>query len=219
LAIQTSDSLKCGYVGSEHILAGIIKEGKSIGAELLSDLEYNPGWFEGLQPEPQSHKTRVPQYKFSVFLFFTHEAVSIILESEHEAAIFHNEYVEPEHILLAIIDRKENRALKILQKENVNTEDLKKQLISRLTEGESKQDLAPGFSPKSRKILGSAFIASSEFHYDKVDSVHLLLGIIEDGDNVGAEILSNLNIDREKIRAAIRELDTRQQEPESNKDS
>ncbi len=57
------------------------------------------------------------------------------------------------------------------------------------------------FTDRARKVVGYARQASDRFHHDHIGTEHILLGLIEDRTSIAANVLENLDVDLDKLRA------------------
>ncbi|MGC7880144.1 Clp protease N-terminal domain-containing protein, partial [Desulforudis sp. 1190] len=59
------------------------------------------------------------------------------------------------------------------------------------------------FTKRAQKVILLAQEEARRFNYPYVGTEHLLLGLIREGEGVGARILLELGLDADKVRAAI----------------
>src|SRR6266550_7269349 len=59
------------------------------------------------------------------------------------------------------------------------------------------------FTPRARKAIELAQEAAREVPHDHVDTEHLLLGIIDEGDNLALKVLASLDIEADDLRAEL----------------
>ena len=100
----------CSYIGTEHLLFGLLAEGSGFAAKFLSDL--------GITEEKLMDKIR--QYNSSMtqggqFTGFTPRTSRCLQTSALEAHKCGSEYIGTEHILLAISREQDSVAFRILQ--------------------------------------------------------------------------------------------------------
>lgn len=137
-AHQAATELSSSFVGSEHILLGIIKEGTSIAAKALLE--------QGITEEKV--KQMVKDYSNSsdtigfmqANLPLTPRTKTIIELSFNESRRTQSAYIGPEHILLAIFREGENMALKILYELGLNINDAVSYMFSGAVGGGAKRD-------------------------------------------------------------------------------
>ena len=128
-------------VGSEQILLGIIAEGTSTGATVLSDrgvkLEDARAAVENFIGSGSGNApANIP---------FTPKAKRILEHSFQEAHNLGQNYIAPEHLLLAIAQEEEGVATKVLQKLGVDPKQIQQELSDRSqSSGEEKEAATMG---------------------------------------------------------------------------
>ncbi|MEM8718695.1 MAG: ATP-dependent Clp protease ATP-binding subunit [Cyanobacteria bacterium P01_G01_bin.39] len=132
LAQEEARNTGHNLVGTEHILLGVIGEGTSTAAELLTNF--------GISLERTRELAIELIGKGSGFIPanipFTPKAKRILEQAFNEARQLKSNSISPEHILLAIIKQTDNMAVKLLNKQNVNLKQLRTELIKKLGEAE-----------------------------------------------------------------------------------
>src|SRR6266571_2637705 len=61
------------------------------------------------------------------------------------------------------------------------------------------------FTGRVRRVLQLAREEAARLHHEHVGTEHILLGLIREGEGVGAAVLTNLNVDLEEIKQRIEE--------------
>ena len=59
------------------------------------------------------------------------------------------------------------------------------------------------FTDGARKALSLAQEEAQRFQHDSIDTEHLLLGLIREGEGVAAHVLNSLGVDLNKVRDAV----------------
>ncbi|MCH2113010.1 MAG: ATP-dependent Clp protease ATP-binding subunit [Planctomycetes bacterium] len=62
------------------------------------------------------------------------------------------------------------------------------------------------FTERARKVMGFARREAQRFHHEYIGTEHILLGLIQEGQGVAANVLKSMNIDLEKIRREIEKI-------------
>lgn len=143
LAQEEARNTGHNLVGTEHILLGIIGEGTSAAAELLTDL--------GIKLDETREIAIDVVGKGSGFIPanipFTPKAKKILEQAFNEARQLKSNFISPEHILLAIVKQSDNMAAKLLTKQNVDLRQLRTEIIKKLGEVETVAATATKDSP------------------------------------------------------------------------
>src|SRR5205085_11929992 len=61
------------------------------------------------------------------------------------------------------------------------------------------------FTERVRKVLAMAREEAARLHHEYVGTEHILLGLIREGEGVGAAVLQNLTVDLDEIQQKIEE--------------
>lgn len=129
LAQEEAKNFKHGYVGTEHVLLGILREG-GIGQKLLNDMSIDADSvrnlindFEG-QGEFDYIKNDIP---------LTPRTKRLLELSHIEARNLNHNYITPEHILLALIKESEGVAYTILSNLGCDFEKIRKDIIQNIS--------------------------------------------------------------------------------------
>lgn len=136
-AQEEAHSLQHGYVGTEHILLGILKEEGGVAKKVLNESNIDLEKVKNLVIEYEG-KGDTELYKNEIPL--TPRTKRLLELSFPEARSLNHNYVSPEHILLALIKEGEGVAYTILSNLGVDFDKLKKTVVENL----SGQEKAPG---------------------------------------------------------------------------
>jgi ATP-dependent Clp protease ATP-binding subunit ClpC len=131
MAEQEARRLKHGYIGTEHILLGLVKEGSGVAAHVLKNLgvelqEIQIEIEKILDSGPDRVMGKLPQ---------TPRAKKVIEYSMEEARGLNHNYVGTEHILLGLIREAEGVAAQVLMKLGLKLEDVRAEVVNLLGQG------------------------------------------------------------------------------------
>ncbi|MGL5380170.1 ATP-dependent Clp protease ATP-binding subunit [Clostridium sp.] len=134
-AQKESQEFKHGYIGTEHILLGILREG-GYGKEVL--------YSKGITVEKA--KKTIEEYlgygdgEISIGeMLLTPRAKRLFDDSLIKARKFNHNYISPEHLLLALIDDNEGVAYTTLVTNKIDFNDVKKEIEEYLSDRESQE--------------------------------------------------------------------------------
>ena len=121
LAKKTAQLYRHGYVGTEHILMGLVKEKEGTAGKILSEYEVEEKELKKLIDKLVALsgfalKESVPEY--------SPRARKIMENAEKEVALHRGEKIGTEHLLLAILKEKECVALRLLYTMGINIPNL-----------------------------------------------------------------------------------------------
>ncbi|WP_416175668.1 ATP-dependent Clp protease ATP-binding subunit [Clostridium sp.] len=128
-AQEEAQSLKHGYVGTEHILLGILRE-EGISKTLLNNMNITAENVKSLIEEYEG-MGEIELYNNEIPL--TPRTKRLLELSLYEARNLSHNYISPEHILLALIREAEGVAFTILNNLGADFNKLKKELINSLS--------------------------------------------------------------------------------------
>jgi len=129
LARDEAGRLQHDYIGTEHLLLGIIREGEGIAANVLRRLGID---FERIQKAieetvtPQSGPVSIGEIPF------TPRAKKVLELSIDEARLHNHNYVGTEHLLLALIRENEGVAARVLNELGADHERVKREIMKAL---------------------------------------------------------------------------------------
>ncbi len=120
LAIFGAEELGHTYVGSEHILLGLLKEGSGVAAVVLDELGVYSDELESLL---KSEIGTGPKSSLST-TDFTPRTKRVLQNAVMQAANLGHNYVGTEHLLLALIGETDSYAARFLNELGANTRDI-----------------------------------------------------------------------------------------------
>ncbi|MCI9429529.1 MAG: ATP-dependent Clp protease ATP-binding subunit [Lachnospiraceae bacterium] len=111
LAKQTSKELRQNYIGTEHILLGLLREDTGVAARVLQDNGVEESKLISMIYDLISPGNYLPMRERDNY---SPRAEKILQEAAKQALRFHTEEIGTEHILLAILKEGENVAVRLL---------------------------------------------------------------------------------------------------------
>ncbi|MGQ0826001.1 MAG: ATP-dependent Clp protease ATP-binding subunit [Actinomycetota bacterium] len=152
LAQEEARLLNHNYIGTEHILLGLIHEGEGVAAKALESLGISLEAVRAQVEEIIGHGGQAP----SGHIPFTPRAKKVLELSLREALQLGHNYIGTEHILLGLIREGEGVAAQVLVKLGADLSRVRQQVIQLLSgyagtkEGAGQAAGAPGGSPESQ---------------------------------------------------------------------
>ncbi len=139
---------------------------------------------------------------------YSDNVADILRYSHEEAERLGNNYIGPEHLLLAIIRAGEGKAFDVLLSLNLDLLRIKKTIESSIRTSENVMIGSNIPLLKStEKILKFIVLEARQFGSYMADSEHLLLAILKDKTNLVTEIFSVENITYDTVRALVEKKD------------
>ena len=142
-AQKESQNFKHGYIGTEHILLGIMLEG---GYAKKTIAKFNIE-FKDVRDLVEEYLGYGDETMPNGELLLTPRTKKLFDESFVEASRFNHKYASPEHLLLALIKENDSVAYTILSKLNVDFKKIEKNLVEYLenrSDDESKGEMEIG---------------------------------------------------------------------------
>jgi len=117
------------YIGTEHILLGLIKEGSGVAAKVLSNREID---LQKIRLETEKLVLHGPDMVTMGPLPQTPRAKKVIDFALEEARNLNHNYVDTEHLLLGLLREQEGVACKVLTKLGLKLEDARAEILELL---------------------------------------------------------------------------------------
>jgi ATP-dependent Clp protease ATP-binding subunit ClpC len=129
ISLSKEEALRLGhdYIGSEHLLLGLIREGEGTAVSLLKKIGVPLDELRATI-ERTTKGTSTGNIKNLTNIPLTRQSEKILRITQLETKVFKSEVVETEHLLLAILRDEDNLATQILEKYNV-TYDVVKEML------------------------------------------------------------------------------------------
>ncbi len=138
LAQEEARMLNHNYIGTEHILLGLIHEGEGVAAKALASLQVSQEAVRQQVEEIVGQGQQAP----SGHIPFTPRANKVLELSQREAAQLGHNYIGTEHILLGLIREGEGVAAQVLVKLGADLNRVRQQVIQ-LLHGDQGKETAP----------------------------------------------------------------------------
>ncbi len=223
LALAQDEAIRFNhnYIGTEHLLLGLVREGEGVAARVLDSLGVDVSKVRraieltigrGDSTKSPSEITLAPQVK------------SVINLAIDEARRLGHSHVGTEHLLLGIVRENESTAAKVLAGFGVALETVRHQIIATLgqvrpgmatgspaTASQSTGEFAGGriggpfdrFTDRAKRVLALAQDEALRFNHNYIGTEHLLLGLIREEEGVAARALQTLGAELDKARTAV----------------
>ncbi|HEX6076146.1 MAG TPA: ATP-dependent Clp protease ATP-binding subunit [Micromonosporaceae bacterium] len=145
LAQEEARMLNHNYIGTEHILLGLIHEGEGVAAKALESLGIS---LEGVRQQVEEIIGQGQQAP-SGHIPFTPRAKKVLELSLREALQLGHNYIGTEHILLGLIREGEGVAAQVLVKLGADLNRVRQQVIQLLSGYQGKEPAAAGATGES----------------------------------------------------------------------
>ncbi|MEG9246569.1 ATP-dependent Clp protease ATP-binding subunit [Arthrobacter sp. Soc17.1.1.1] len=154
LAQEEARMLNHNYIGTEHILLGLIHEGEGVAAKALESLSISLGAVREQVQEIIGQGQQAP----SGHIPFTPRAKKVLELSLREALQLGHNYIGTEHILLGLIREGEGVAAQVLVKLGADLNRVRQQVIQLLSGYQGKEPAAAGGPQQEGTPAGSVVL-------------------------------------------------------------
>ena len=149
LGVDAAEKLGHSYVGTEHLLIGLLQEGNGVAARVLSDCGVRPDKVTELVSQLISPNQPVGLAERSTY---TPSARRVLENSYREAVRFKAPLIGTEHLLIAMIRESDCVAARLLNTIGVSVQKLYIEILSAMGEDApaGKEDFQPGRGARGR---------------------------------------------------------------------
>ena len=129
LANQEAQRFNHEYIGTEHILLGLVKEGSGVAANVLRNLDID---LKKIRLEVEKIVQSGPDTATMGKLPYTPRAKKVIELAFEEARSLGHNYVGTEHLLLGLLREQEGVAARVLMNLGVKLDDVREEVLNLL---------------------------------------------------------------------------------------
>ena len=163
ISLSREEALRLGhdYIGTEHLLLGMIREGEGVAVGLLKKLGVN---MEDLRSsiEQATKGTATSNVKNLANIPLTRQSEKVLKITYLEAKIFKSQLIGTEHLLLSILRDEDNLATQILNKFDVSYDVVKELLEYQAENPLASSDTDDGDDDSSRMFGGGSSSGSGK---------------------------------------------------------
>jgi len=141
-----------------------------------------------------------------MFERFTNRARHVVVLAQEEARLLQHNYIGTEHILLGLLGEPEGVAARALGRFGMTREATRQEVKGIIGTGPMAPTGHIPFTPRAKKTLELALREALQLHHNYIGTEHILLGVIREGEGVGAQILLQHAPDALAVRTAVLDL-------------
>lgn len=131
---------------------------------------------------------------------FTERARRVIHFAQEEAQRFQHNYIGTEHLLLGLVREGEGVAAKVLKSFDVDTEKVRQAVEHIISRGDRPVSGEVGLTPRAKKVIELAVEEARSLNHHFIGTEHLLLGLLREGQGIGAGVLESFGLDLQAVR-------------------
>jgi len=139
LARKEADRFNHNYVGTEHLLLGLIKLGQGVAVNVLQKMGLD---LETVRQEVEKQVGSGPESKMSGNIPYTPRVKKVLALAGKEAKALQHSYVGTEHILLGLLREGEGVAARVLKNLEVDLDRTRNEVL---------KELDPNFTPSEEE--------------------------------------------------------------------
>jgi len=163
LAKKEAQRMNHNYLGTEHVLLGLLKLGQGIAVNVLRNFNLD---YETVRQEVERLVGFGPEIQVYGDPALTAKVKKVFEFSNEEAASLNHNYVGTEHLLLALLRQTDGVAAQVLENLNVSLKDIRREVLKELETfnlqlppmgmgGSSQTPPPPGGTPQKPQDKGS----------------------------------------------------------------
>ena len=134
---------------------------------------------------------------------FTDRARRILVLGQEEARLLNHGFIGTEHILLGLLTEGEGIGAQALQILGVSVEAVREEVVAMVASSRSPTMSSPAFTSRAMQVLQLSAGEAFQLGHDYVGTEHILLGLVREGNGVGAQILVSLGADLPRVRQEV----------------
>ncbi|MGI8984203.1 MAG: Clp protease N-terminal domain-containing protein [Acidimicrobiales bacterium] len=138
-----------------------------------------------------------------MFERFTDRARRVVVLAQEEARALHHDYIGTEHLLLGLMHEGEGVAARALDQIGVSLDVARAKVLAITGEAAGVPDGHIPFTPRAKKVLELSLREALQLGHNYIGTEHILLGLIREGEGVGAQVLMTLGADLAAVRQAV----------------
>lgn len=223
MARQEANDLDHQYVGTEHLLLALVREGEGVACAVLSNLYVERHALsarvkEILQPGGGGKRTDAD-------LPYTSRAKKVLELSMSEARAFKHSYVGTEHLMLGLLAEQKGIAAQVLTESGVTLEKAREETLRLLgteipglpnrlvahaaTPGYARSRspygvaLVDDFTGRARDVLRAAYEEAAARDHGAVELSHVLLALASREDGMAAVLIDQVTGSRKALAEAL----------------
>jgi ATP-dependent Clp protease ATP-binding subunit ClpA len=214
IALAQADAIRFNhnYIGTEHLLLAMVREGEGIAGRVLISLGLDQSKVREaiMKAVGPGHDPRAPTE--IILAPDTKKVFELAIDEMRKLGVSH---VGTEHLLLGIVRLGEtSTAAKLLASLGVELEKVRHATIAWLGQAAPaaatwREGRSPGMGPfdrfndRSKRVLALAQDEAIRFNHNYIGTEHLLLGLIREGEGVAARVLDSLGVELSMVRRSV----------------
>jgi ATP-dependent Clp protease ATP-binding subunit ClpC len=201
LAQEEARLLNHNYIGTEHILLGLVHEREGVAARALESLGVRLDLVRQLVEEIIGQGNSWP----SGHIPFTPRAKKVLELSLREAIQLSHNHIGTEHILLGLLGEGEGVACQVLVKLGANLPKVRARVLELVADdgGEGAVAPTPTLSAELRAVIEEARGEAAAAGESEVAPIHMFLAAVQYPDGAAGRMLHVVGVDPVELRRQV----------------
>ncbi len=137
------------------------------------------------------------------FAQFSERARKTLSLAQDEAMRLHHNYIGTEHLLLGLTRQQDAVAGRVLARLGVDVDVVRGTVVQIIGHGDHEVTGPVGMTPRAKKVLELAVDEARRLAHHYIGTEHLLLGLVREGEGIGARVLESGGLRLEQVRQAV----------------
>src|SRR2546429_6262387 len=135
---------------------------------------------------------------------FNDRAKRVLALAQDEAIRFNHNYIGTEHLLLGVVREGEGVAARVLDSLGVELSKVRAAVEFMIGRGDATTSPSEiTLTPRVKMIIELAIDEARKLGHSHVGTEHLLLGIVREGESIGAGVLRSQGVQLEQVRHQV----------------
>ena len=132
---------------------------------------------------------------------FTERARKVLQLAQEEAQRLQHSYIGTEHLLLGLVREGDGVAAKVLKRFDVDLVKVRTAVEQIIQRGDRVVLGEIGLTPRAKKVIELAVDEARTLDHLYIGTDHLLLGLLREGEGIGAGVLESFGLNLQQVRA------------------
>ena len=209
LAQEEARLLGHQYIGTEHLLLGLVHETDSVAGEALSSAGVSLEAVRQRVLDVVGEGGGTPSGQIP----FTPSAKIALEVALNLATRMGDDHVGTEHLVLSVLRQRDGVAAQIVADLGIDASTVEQHIVDARTEHRERVTLATPVPPPAAQeltpaALGVQRIVRAVASLQPLRSYHYLLALFDDPSSVAAKVLASFDIDRATVEQRVTEIGT-----------
>ncbi len=135
-----------------------------------------------------------------MFERFTDSSRQVLVLAQEESRLLRHSFIGTEHILLGLLHQ-DGAAAQVLIELGASLTTVRERAAE--TIGLTGGPGSPPFTPRAKRVLELALREAMQLGAESIDTEHILLGLVREGEGVGVQLLMSLGIRPSQVRQRV----------------